>query len=106
MPEIDLSDRHSPLGLQASGSGGAAAPRRPRHSWGEPLRALYKTERQCRRCGLVKVTHHDNPRAGAWVDWWRDDVGTLSAMPACELATAEAAPSTPISLNDRFGGQA
>lgn len=32
----------------------------PRHSWGDPVRFLTarKTERECEKCGLVKVTRH------------------------------------------------
>lgn len=45
-----------------------------RHSWGEPARFERKSERECRRCGMVKVTRHEaeGPRDVHWTEFWRD----------------------------------
>ncbi len=42
-----------------------------RHARGEPVRFVHKTERQCCRCGLVKVTRHEGDEH--WVEFWRDE---------------------------------
>lgn len=47
-----------------------------RHSWSEPSRPTrFKTERECSRCGLVKVTRHEGipgaPGESHWTEWWR-----------------------------------
>jgi hypothetical protein len=70
------------------------AARPPRHEWGAASAVLYRTERVCKTCGLVKVTHHDDPRgfSFAWSDWFRVDVGQVKKMPACVVAPAEVAP--------------
>jgi hypothetical protein len=45
---------------------------RPRHSWLPPVRFPLKTERECRLCGVVRVTRHDaGPAAIPWVEFWR-----------------------------------
>jgi hypothetical protein len=41
-----------------------------RHSWGDPVRSEYRTERTCRRCGMVKVTRKDE--MPYWIEWHRD----------------------------------
>lgn len=43
-----------------------------RHKWGEPERFQFKTERQCARCELVRVTRHDDPQGRPWQEFWRD----------------------------------
>jgi hypothetical protein len=45
--------------------------RAPRHSWGEPMRFQHKTERECRRCGMVKVTRHQTFE-NVWTEFWRN----------------------------------
>lgn len=62
----------------------SAPPRSPRHTWGEPNRALYKTERQCSACGLVKVTVHEPHRVR--IEWWHELVGAIASerTPPCE----------------------
>lgn len=42
----------------------------PRHSWGEPLRLAHKSERECRRCGMIKVTRLE--RDNCWVEYWHN----------------------------------
>jgi hypothetical protein len=62
----------------------------PRHHWGQPNRFVYKTERVCSRCDLVKVTRHE-PTA-TWVEWWRDGERIKSERtPACAAIEARAA---------------
>lgn len=59
----------------------------PRHSWSEPVRFEHKSERECRRCGLVKVSRHeaDGPRDLHWIEWWRDcEKVELAATPPCD----------------------
>jgi hypothetical protein len=42
-----------------------------RHEWGAPQRFANKTERQCCRCGLVKVTKHEaEARPPHWTEYW------------------------------------
>lgn len=58
-----------------------------RHSWGERVPFQNKTERECRRCGMVKVTRHeaDGPRDLRWVEWWRDcEQIRFDATPPCD----------------------
>jgi hypothetical protein len=66
----------------------------PRHSWGPPTHIPHaialprKTERQCEKCGLVKVTWHEVDERGLEkyrTEFWRglervEGVGT----PVCE----------------------
>jgi len=40
----------------------------PRHKWGEPRRDVYRTERKCKICDLVKVTRHE-PHCFPWVEF-------------------------------------
>jgi hypothetical protein len=44
----------------------------PRHDWTAiaPKRYPFKTERECARCGLIKVTRHENDRH--WIEFWKD----------------------------------
>lgn len=61
----------------------------PRHQWGEPNRFVYKTERVCSRCGLVKVTRHELPGA-TWTEWWRDGERVQSERtPTCMMAEVQ-----------------
>jgi hypothetical protein len=58
-----------------------------RHQWGDPNRFLYKTERVCLRCDLVKVTRHEP--ASTWIEWWRDGERINAARtPGCVAAAA------------------
>lgn len=68
-----------------------------RHRWGPPSRpSRFKTERQCARCGLVKVSRHEgDPGSGSgashWTEWWRGlDRIESGATPRCEAAGAAA----------------
>ena len=59
-----------------------------RHRWGEPARFEHKTERECSRCEMVKVTRHE-VEAGSdvcWTEFWRDCelVGRGSPRPLCD----------------------
>lgn len=56
------------------------------HNWGDPVRFQHKTERQCVKCGLIKVTHH---QAGVrcWTTFWRGlDEIKGDGTPVCEAA--------------------
>ncbi len=77
-----------------------------RHKWGErqPFMSKgavpyhWKTERQCVRCGMVKVTRHepdDGPFGRHWSEFWLelDQVPTDGgAVPQCN-ARLEAMPA-------------
>jgi hypothetical protein len=41
-----------------------------RHSWGDPARTEFRTERVCRRCDMLKVTVHEGQFP--WVEFHRD----------------------------------
>jgi hypothetical protein len=71
-----------------------------RHRWSEPQRFPAKTERYCRRCGLIKVTRHvaaapnergvrDRDGRLVWTEWWR--TGADDDMPA-RLAHVKGTP--------------
>lgn len=69
----------------------ATAEKQKRHSWSEPVRFPFKSERSCRNvgCPIVKVTRHDG--GGHWVEWYRaNDDGVAATRipgdttPACE----------------------
>lgn len=56
-----------------------------RHKWGVRVPFPYKTERQCTRCELVRVTRHDDPNGRPWIEWWRDCEQIKSnATPPCD----------------------
>lgn len=40
-----------------------------RHSWGDPMRFACKTERERRRCGIIKITRHEG--STHWTEFWR-----------------------------------
>jgi len=70
-----------------------------RHSWGEPTRipnALAlprKTERQCVKCGIVKVTWHliDGPLETFRTEFWRGlDQIEGTSTPICEAVKVDA----------------
>lgn len=43
-----------------------------KHSWGDPERPNeHKTERVCRNCGVIKVSHHEGD--SHWIDFWKID---------------------------------
>lgn len=50
------------------------------------MRFPFKTERECRRCGLIRVTRHEvGERVVPWVEFWRDGVRLeVCGTPACE----------------------
>ncbi len=67
----------------------------PRHKWSEPTRIPHgialprKTERECLRCGLVKVTWHELDERG-WeacrTEFWHGlDQIEGDGTPACEV---------------------
>lgn len=63
------------------------APTSARHSWGERVPFLHKTERECTRCGIVKVTRHESEggRDLHWVEWYRDGEPLESIRtPSCD----------------------
>jgi hypothetical protein len=58
-----------------------------RHQWGGPSRFPHKTERQCNKCKLVKVTRHevDRTREVFWIEFWRGlDQVEGEKTPVCE----------------------
>lgn len=55
-----------------------------RHSWGEPVRFPYKTERTCNRCHICKVTRHE-PGVQPWLEFYRGmEKLSVDRTPACE----------------------
>ena len=70
-----------------------------RHRWSAPNRpSRFKTERECQRCGLIKVTRHEGvggPGESYWTEWWRPDASGVPAridsenMPACAPVSEE-----------------
>lgn len=59
-----------------------------RHSWGEKVAfGNYKSETQCLRCGLVKVSRHETEagRGVHWKEYWRDEeLISRDDLPACD----------------------
>ena len=57
------------------------------HSWGEKLRFQFKSEAECTKCGLVKVSRHEHEggRDRRWTEYWRggEQLDTTK-LPACE----------------------
>lgn len=66
-----------------------------RHRWGEKVRfGLYKSEQQCTRCELVKVSRHEheNGRPLHWKEYWRDEeLISRGQLPACDARLEGAA---------------
>ncbi len=66
-----------------------------RHSWGEPERFGFKTERACKQCDIVKVTRHEGREH--WIEFWRagERIDTkktppcdaMSSLPSAQGAT-------------------
>ncbi len=57
-----------------------------RHSWAEPIRFPYKTERTCVLCGLTKVTRHE-PGELPWLEFFRGlEKIECDRTPVCEVA--------------------
>lgn len=55
-----------------------------RHRWGDPVRFQFKTERECERCGMVKVTRHE-PFVRPWQEFFRGlDRIKCDSTPACD----------------------
>jgi hypothetical protein len=79
-----------------------------RHAWPrEPVRFVNKSERQCCRCGLVKVTRHEPAaRPPHWTVFWMngarlDDGSTPTPpTPPC-IAIAIAPPSESLAGGER-----
>lgn len=67
-----------------------------RHRWGEKVRfGNYKSEQQCIRCELVKVSRHEHEggRDVHWKEYWRDEeLISRDALPICD-ARCEAVPA-------------
>jgi hypothetical protein len=59
-----------------------------RHSWRQPVRFPHKTERECSRCGLIRVTRHDaGESAIPWVEFWKEGSRLdVRGTPTCEPA--------------------
>lgn len=67
-----------------------------RHRWGEPLRETHLTERVCRHCGMLKITHHDGgfpwtefrhrQREGLAMRVWRSPARTPICSPVARAA--------------------
>lgn len=56
-----------------------------RHSWDEPVRFAYKTERTCNRCHICKVTRHE-PGQQPWIEFYRGlDKLSVDKTPECEM---------------------
>ncbi len=58
-----------------------------RHKWGGKERHPHKTEQQCLRCEMVKVTRHEfeGGREIYWTEYWRDlDQIKADATPPCD----------------------
>lgn len=55
--------------IRQSSTPSVALAGKERHRWGEPERELHRTVRVCRKCGMVRVTRHDDPRAFPWLEW-------------------------------------
>lgn len=58
-----------------------------RHRWGEPVRFAHKTERECARCGLIKVTRHEAVGAHDvhFTEWWQGlDKINSAVTPSCD----------------------
>jgi hypothetical protein len=60
-----------------------------RHSWIHPNpgeKPRFKTERPCRKCGLVKITDHQDPhRPFPIIRWFHPDIGDFDSerTPEC-----------------------
>jgi len=65
-----------------------------RHRWGDKDRLAHKTEQQCKRCDMVKVTRHEfeGGREIYWIEFWRD----------CEQIECEATPPCDARLERRI----
>lgn len=58
-----------------------------RHKWGAPDRFPHKSERECCRCGMIKVGRHENegPHDRHWYEFWRDgDQIHCDSTPSCD----------------------
>lgn len=58
-----------------------------RHRWSDPTREQYRTIRTCRKCGMQRVTRHDDPHGWPWIEW-TDRHGRrvyYEGTPPCEL---------------------
>lgn len=66
-----------------------------RHKWGEKVRfGNYKSEQQCLRCELVKVSRHESEggRDVHWKEYWRDgEIVSRGDMPICDARLVPAA---------------
>jgi hypothetical protein len=66
----------------------SASTNRPkRHSWGEKVRLLHKSEQQCADCLVVKTTHHqhEGQRDIYWTEFYRGlDKIECTGTPPCQ----------------------
>jgi len=48
--------------------------KRQNHRWSKPNPFAQKTERECLRCHIIRVTMHPEGRSGRrhWKEFWRD----------------------------------
>lgn len=64
-----------------------------RHRWGDPVRFQFKTERECARCGTIKVTRHE-PGVQPWQEFYRDlDRIPGEGTPACDARNEARQPA-------------
>ncbi len=61
-----------------------------RHAWSEKtVVSAYKSERQCKKCALVKATRHEQNTH--WVEYWRglDKIDVIRTPKCTGKAVAE-----------------
>lgn len=76
-----------------------------RHKWVERNRVVDRTERQCMKCGLWKITRHERDADPPhWVEWYRGKIRVPGDLtPQCtgaqqaEARAGEAGTSAPMS---------
>lgn len=62
----------------------ANKPRSVRHSWADPVRDEHRTYRECRKCSIFRVTHHEGD-GFPWTTFERDgSVVSTNAAPPCD----------------------
>lgn len=60
------------------------------HRWAEPTREPWATYRQCRRCGMLRVTRHDDAASYPWVEFMQGGVLLEDRRtPKCEPVEAK-----------------
>jgi hypothetical protein len=83
---IRLAEAHNvPIERRSLYPGGDEAVISTRHKWSARVALRFKTERQCSRCEMVRVTRHDNPQGRPWIEYWRDlEQISCEATPLCD----------------------